>query len=257
MTPQKEIEDRVWILERLKSEYRKHGKTEGLDWMAIAANKIAKSLPPNQAFTCEDYQLSGKHKCSIQCEMCKSQVDQVGVTAEEIAVKFAIYIRENKWQGFLLNSWIQLDGNGNQINVVESIQELFDIFKQTLPPPTILTTISELGEGEIPEYVADYINDTKIEGNERAEIMVKRNLLLFYEYIKEDIEPLRKELLYAKTEAAQLGNSLPDDEKITELAFDNGYGMDINTPKLESAEHIACCAGIRIGANFMFNQFKS
>ena len=63
--------------------------------------------------------------------------------------------------------------------------------------------------------------------------------------------------MIGELEKARLGEvKLPDDEKITDLAFDNGFGMDINTPKLQSAEHIACCAGIRIGANFVFNQFK-
>jgi hypothetical protein len=43
--------------------------------------------------------------------------------------KFAEWIRDDKWQGFLLDSWVQIDGNGNQTNIARTTTELIEMFK--------------------------------------------------------------------------------------------------------------------------------
>ena len=50
---------------------------------------------------------------------------------------------------------------------------------------------------------------------------------------------------------------LPTEEEVTELAFDLGYGIDINTPKSEIAEYTAFCNGIMAGAKHIINKLNS
>ena len=47
------------------------------------------------------------------------------------AVEFAEWIRDNKWSGFLLDSWVKIDGNGNQVDICRTPQELYELFKST------------------------------------------------------------------------------------------------------------------------------
>lgn len=62
----------------------------------------------------------------------------------EEAIKFARWIKDEKWRGFLLDSWILIDGNGNQQDVVKTTNELYIIYKRSLEPKTIPTNQIDL-----------------------------------------------------------------------------------------------------------------
>ena len=42
------------------------------------------------------------------------------------------------------------------------------------------------------------------------------------------------------------------DDEITDTAFNYGFGIDVNSDKIKSAEHIAYCGGLRKGGEMMW-----
>lgn len=64
----------------------------------------------------------------------------------------------------------------------------------------------------------------------------------FREFIKAIPEPVAEE--YSKV--------MFTDDEITETAFNYGFGIDINSDKIKSAEHIAYCSGLRKGSEMMW-----
>lgn len=72
-------------------------------------------------------------------------------------------------------------------------------------------------------------------------------------YVAIDYEDLRTNFdKWKLADASPLNNTEElTIEEITNIAFDHGYGIDINSDKITNAEHIAYCAGLRKGSEIM------